>query len=90
MAEQSVTVRGITVRVSPEAFDDIDLLEDLADAEAGNALLYVAIFKRVFGEGQYDRVKKELADENGRTSITAMSEFFTDVVNAVNALDAKN
>lgn len=90
MAGQSVTVNGITVCVSRDAFDDIELLEDLAEAEGGNGLLYVSIFKRVFGDEQYERVKRELANDEGRTSITAMSEFFTGVVSAVNALDAKN
>lgn len=87
---QSITVKGITVKVPKDVFDDIDLLEEVAEAEAGNPLRYVPILKHVFGDEQYELIKKGLADENGRTTVTAMSEFFSETAVALNALDAKN
>lgn len=85
-----VTVDGFEVEVARETLaDDLDTLEMLSDVDGGNVLAMPRLLRHVFGEGQYARVKAALAGEDGRTSLTAMSDFLGKVFSAIGE-DAKN
>ena len=85
-----VEVDGIAVEVARETLaDDLDTLEMLADADGGNVLAMPRLFRHVFGEEQYARIKVALSDGEGRTSLTAMSDFLSKVFAAIGG-EAKN
>lgn len=85
-----VTVDGIDVEVARETLaDDLDTLEMLSDVDGGNVLAMPRLLRHVFGEEQYARVKAALAGGDGRTSLTAMSDFLGKVFSAIGE-DAKN
>lgn len=85
-----VTVGGIEVEVSRETLaDDLDTLEMLSDVDGGNVLAMPRLLRHVFGDEQYGRVKAALAGEDGRTSLTAMSDFLGKVFAAIGD-EAKN
>ncbi|HIW77047.1 MULTISPECIES: hypothetical protein [Gordonibacter] len=87
--KQKVTVKGITVEVSADVMDDIDMLEWIGEMQEGNIFVFPKILRRMFGDN-YAVVKEKLSTEHGITTTTEMTDFFTGVMNALSALDAKN
>ena len=92
--EKRVTVDGIEVRIDPEKIADIDIVElavESADEEAGEfsqMRATIALFKAVFGEKQYAKIKEAMRakSENGVVTTQEMAEFFGKVGNASQAL----
>ena len=92
--EKRVTVDGIEVRIDPEKISDIDIVElavASADEEAGEFAQMratIALFKAVFGEEQYVKIKEAMRakSENGVVTTQDMVEFFGKVGNASQAL----
>lgn len=86
--KQKVTVKGITVEVPTDVMDDIDMLEWIGEMQEGNIFVFPKILRRMFGDN-YVVVKEKLSTD-GITTTTEMTDFFTGVMNALSALDAKN
>lgn len=86
----NVTVEGISLRIPKDVIDDIEVVELLGEVQDGNIFSFAKLAKRMFGEEGYKKVKEGLADKNGRTKVSDMSNFFTKVLTACNALAAKN
>ena len=92
--EKRVTVDGIEVRIDPEKISDIDIVElavASSDEEAGEFAQMratIALFKAVFGEEQYAKIKEAMRakSENGVVTTQEMAEFFGKVGNASQAL----
>lgn len=83
-----LTVDGIEVDVTPESFDDIDVVEAIADCndptvdDAAHTSAVFRLFRAVFGS-DYARVKRELRAKNGGALTTdQMAEFFNRVLEA--------
>lgn len=81
-AGKTVTVRGVTVTVPPEALDDFELFDDLSEAQNGNSMRIVPAFKRLFGD-DYKRILDELRGENGRVPITGVMPWLMDLFKAL-------
>lgn len=77
-----VTVRGLTLTVDADAFDDFELLEEIAAVADGDALRVVPLAKRVFG-GDYTRVLDHLRTKGGRVPATDVVTFLTDLMGKV-------
>ncbi len=60
------------LRLTAEDFDDIEVVELMAAPSDRNTVL---LFKRLLGEEGYARLKAELADESGRTRVSAMTAW---------------
>ena len=79
-----VEVRGITVTIADEVFDDFELLDDLAQLEDKKASRFPAVARRMFGD-EYRIVLDGLRDETtGRVPLEAAAEFIRDVFEALN------
>lgn len=82
--ERTVNVDGIEVSVDPVRLADMDLIEAVCEAndeeEDGFKRIgaTVRMFRLVFGDEQYERIKSELRgrSENGVVTIKDLSEFF--------------
>lgn len=83
-----VTMRGITVTMVNEAFDDWELLEALSELDADNPksiTILPGLLKRALAPGDADKVKKLLRDpKTGRIPLRAGVGFFLDLMKAVN------
>lgn len=77
-----VTVRGLTLSVDPDTFDDFELLEEIAAVADGDALRVVPLAKRVFGS-DYARVLDHLRTQSGRVPATSVVAFLTDLMGKV-------
>lgn len=86
-----IKVDGIEVSVSASSFDDIDVIECIADAanpdsdQQTQMVAVVKLLRMVFGS-DYKRVKSELRKRNGgRLTVETMSEFMNRCAEAVQA-----
>lgn len=68
-------VEGVPVRIDRAVLTDIDVLDLLGEVQADNILVLPRLMRTVFGEEQYEAIKKSLAVE-GHTSVVDMSRFF--------------
>lgn len=71
-----IEVDGIPASVDPERMDDIEVMELLGDLTCGNPFVMTKLMAAIFGKDQYANIKRSLADESGRTSASAVSEWF--------------
>lgn len=78
MAPRAASTRGCApmarreLRLTADDFDDIEVVELMADPSDRNTVL---LFKRLLGEEGYARLKAELAGESGRTRLSAMTAW---------------
>lgn len=83
-----VATHGIELVIDDERLDDWELLEKLADYDAGNGGLIVDIMRTLLGADQYENLKAAVKIKYGRVSSKAMVEAFNDVMKG--AQNAKN
>lgn len=77
------TASGFTADITPDALDDIELVEDLARLDSGDYLAVSSALRRLLGEKQ----KKKLYDfcrdpETGRSSMTKVSAVLFELFSA--------
>lgn len=70
-----VVVDGRTWSILADALDDWELLDDLGEADAGNASRLPRILRKMLGAGQYQTALTLLRDDNGRITLTAGTDF---------------
>lgn len=80
----TVSALGIEVTIDANVFDDVDLLDMLDDFQNGEPFKFKKILVRIFGD-QADSVFAQLRNENGKVTASHASEFFTAVMDEVNA-----
>lgn len=92
--EKRATVNGVEVRIDPDKMRDIDVVEAVVEAnddqasEIDRLAATVRLFKLVYGDEQYARIKDALRakSEDGVVSADDMAKFFGDTSAAINAL----
>lgn len=85
----NVTVDGISVKVPKDAMDDMEVVEMFGELQDGNIFVFPKLAKTLFGD-EYQKVMNALAGSDGRTKVSDASDFFIKVLNACNAIAAKN
>lgn len=85
-----VTVMGVSLTIDPTVFDDLDVLEAIADIQAANdgdttsglgALAIIPLLRKILGLDGYRNMKKSLTDpETGRIPVEKVGEFLTQVM----------
>lgn len=93
------TIRVVTVTLDPAedhpaislevqtiagAYDDFELLDDIARAMQGDGTRYPAIMRRITEPAETQRILNALRDENGRISTGIGIEFVTALLKAAN------
>lgn len=73
---------GFKITLDDTALDDYELLEDLADIDAGKGQKITSAVRRLFGD-QTDAVKDHLRDKKGRVTTTAMTGVVMEVIKAL-------
>lgn len=81
----TVTAKGVTVKVDPQAFDDYELFESVFDGQDNDMAILFKLMHAVCGDAYAD-VKDQLRDENGKLGIATVSDFLTEVMAEVQAL----
>lgn len=86
----SVTVCGVTVKVSKDAINDVEVLDWVGQLTEGNVMVFRKLCDRLLGEAQYKKVVDALRNDEGICTVTAMDNYFTQLFSAINAVEAKN
>lgn len=84
----TVTAKGVTVTVREDVFDNIDVFDKLAEIQEGNVFAIGPLMRSVLG-GDYQRVKVALANEGGVTTVTAVTEFFGELMTGLSEENEK-
>jgi len=80
---QEITVRGVTLKVSDDIFDDLDLLDALDQINEGNGLRIAGALRKVAGD-KYNELRNVLRDkETGRIPVAAAGEAFLEIMQGV-------
>lgn len=80
------TESGFEFEIPEENLDDWELIETLADIDAGNAEAIVKIPKMLLGAEQANDLKEHLRGNNGRISATAMTKVITEILKSTKKL----
>lgn len=89
----SIEVRGIPCVMDEEPLDNIEILEVIAEIEAGNILKLPQFFRVAFGEDQYANIKNSLKGDDGVCHASDLSAFYSECMIAAaeaKAAEAKN
>lgn len=79
-----VTLRGVTVDLPAEVFDDFELLDEIGAVEEGKGNRLPALLRRLVGQEQFGTVMDGLRDKKtGRVSVESGAEFLSEVIQAV-------
>ena len=80
----TLTALGVTVKADPGAFDDYDLLEEIANY-GESPLSFIPMLKALCGK-DYQRVKDELRDQYGHLSMERVGQFLDETQKQLVAL----
>lgn len=80
----TLTALGVTVKADPGAFDDYDLLEEIANY-GESPLSFIPMLKALCGK-DYQRVKDELRDQYGHLSMERVGQFLDEAQKQLVAL----
>ena len=90
----TVTVMGVELTIDPAVFDDLDVLEALADIQAAGddpeaggrgAFAIIPLLRKILGTGGYKNMKAALTDpDTGRIPVEKVAEFLTQVMEQAN------
>ena len=83
--EKGKTKSGFEFEIDENVFDDWDMLERLNAIDKGEATNVVDVARDVLGDEQLERLKEHLRDENGRLTITVMTEALGEIFEACSA-----
>jgi hypothetical protein len=87
-ADRTVTVRGVEVTLSPDALDDFELLDDLAELQRNQkrgASRVPSMLRRLAGDDGFRAVADGLRDPaSGRVPATVAVVFVFEVFQALN------
>lgn len=73
---------GFEFAIDEEALDDMELLDAMAEAEAGDALKASKVILKVLGAEQRNRLYDHLRTESGRVPVEATMNALADILNA--------
>ena len=84
---EPIIVRGVSLHISEESFDDFELFELIDELDVAPQRI-VAVFKRLFTAEEYEAIKEAIRNESGKVTVSAMMDFFQEASEAV--IPAKN
>ena len=81
---------GFEFEIDENVLDDMELLDDMAEAEGDNPLKISSVIVKVLGKEQRKRLYDSLRGENGKVSIEAATNAFTEILKIAGGEDGKN
>lgn len=82
MTATGTTRTGFAYKVDLEVFDDMDVLEGLADVDEGKVLRLPKVATAILGKKQFEALKKHLKEksEDGVAHVGAFRAEFVDIM----------
>jgi len=88
-APLTLEFEGVTYIVDREAFNDVEVMENIGDMQQGQPYLLPIIVRSMLGDAQWQQFKKAARDpKTGRVSGEKLAELFSVLDDAAGNLDA--
>jgi len=78
----TVKSHGVTVKVDPSAFNDLEVFDLIDEVQSGNVFKMPKLMRRIFGS-QYESVLDGLKDDVGIVAADKASEFLIEVLSSI-------
>lgn len=76
------TRTGFEFSIEDDWFDDMELMDDLVEADKGNTLSVISACKRLLGSEQKSKLYEHCRDEKGKVRAQVLTNEMSDIVNA--------
>ena len=80
--KKGTTKSGFKFVIEDGVFDDMELLEALADVDKGNSAALPDVIVRVLGEDQKKKLYDHLRDQNGRVPVSKVGAELAEIFGA--------
>ena len=82
----TVTVMGVSAKADPDALDDYDLFEVIAEYGATSPQANIAAGKALFGADGWKGITDSLRDKDGKLPLSRVAEFLNEATVQIEAL----
>ena len=81
---QKVTTKsGFKCLINKEQLNDMELVDKIAEADAGNPLAVSAVIEKILGKEQKSKLYNHLRNEDGRVPIEKVGDEITEIITAL-------
>lgn len=77
------TESGFFCQIDEKVLDDMQMIDDLAAIDGGNAVLFPRVVERLIGKSGKERLYDHLRTEDGRVPIEAFGRELGDIIRAI-------
>ena len=81
--QKVITKSGFECLVDKKQMDDMELVDKIAEADAGNPLAVSAVIEKVLGKEQKAKLYNHLRNEDGRVPIEKVGEEIVDIITSL-------
>ena len=87
--QKVITKSGFECLVDKKQLDDMELVDKIAEADAGNPLAVSAVIEKVLGKEQKAKLYNHLRNEDGRVPIEKVGEEIVEIITSLGS-EGKN
>lgn len=81
--QKVITKSGFECLVDKKQMDDMELVDKIAEADAGNPLAVSAVIEKVLGKEQKVKLYNHLRNEDGRVPIEKVGEEIVEIITSL-------
>ena len=81
--QKVITKSGFECLVDKKQMDDMELVDKIAEADAGNPLAVSAVIEKVLGKEQKAKLYNHLRNEDGRVPIEKVGEELVEIITSL-------
>ncbi len=81
--QKVITKSGFECLVDKKQMDDMELVDKIAEADAGNPLAVSAVIEKVLGKEQKAKLYNHLRNEDGRVPIEKVGEEIVEIITSL-------
>lgn len=81
--QKVITKSGFECLVDKKQMDDMELVDKIAEADAGNPLAVSAVIEKVLGKDQKAKLYNHLRNEDGRVPIEKVGEEIVEIITSL-------
>nr|DAP67689.1 MAG TPA: hypothetical protein [Caudoviricetes sp.] len=87
--QKVITKSGFECLIDKKQMDDMELVDKIAEADAGNPLAVSAVIEKVLGKEQKAKLYNHLRNEDGRVPIEKVGEEIVEIITSLGS-EGKN
>ena len=87
--QKVITKSGFECLLDKKQMDDMELVDKIAEADAGNPLAVSAVIEKVLGKEQKAKLYNHLRNEDGRVPIEKVGEEIVEIITSLGS-EGKN